>query len=71
MFMGLFITKSAFYKPKMWHAFPEGYCSRVSDTMMPAGLTKDGKMLQDIWSMRQAFLVSEALTDEEGFNLLS
>lgn len=32
MFMGLFITKSTFYKPKMWHAFPESYCSRVSGT---------------------------------------
>lgn len=55
----------------MWHAFPESYSSRVSDTMMPAGLTKGGKMLQDFLSMRQTFLVSEALTDEKGFNLLS
>lgn len=39
--------------------------------LTPAGLTKDGKMLQGILSMRQTFPVSEALNDEEGLGLIS
>lgn len=43
---------------------------RVLDTVMLAGNQQRGKDIQDILSTRHAFLVSEALTDEKGLDLL-
>lgn len=68
MFMDLFITKSTFDKSKMSHVFLENYCSKG---IRYNGTYKDSaKMLQDILSTRQTFVVSEALTYEVGLELL-